>query len=127
MKESDTNIDKQSLSLEDLLSGLKPNGKYEHLQLILSKNNNRKFGQEYLVVSPLGFGVYQLLDIDYQEGRIMMTFRNTETDIVVEERLDINDRSKKFFLVCWADIKRMVYNDKASDHGKEDDLLEFCF
>lgn len=126
MKESDTNIDKQSLSPEDLLSGLKPNGKYEHLQLILSKNNNRKFGQEYLVVSPLGFGVYQLLDIDYQEGRIMMTFRNTDTDIVVEERLDINDTKPQLFLICWDDIKRMVHDPKVSDPSN-DDLLEFCF
>ena len=126
MKESNTNIDKQTLFQDDLLSGLKPNGKYEHLQLILSKNNNRKFGQEYLVVSPLGFGVYQLLDIDYQEGRIMMTFRNTDTDIVVEERLDINDRYRKLFLICWDDIKQMVHDPKVSDPSN-DDLLEFCF
>ncbi len=122
-KQSEPNL----ANLEDLLSGLKPNGKYEHLQLILKKNNNRKFGQEYLVVSPLGFGVYQLLDIDYQEGRIMMTFRNTETDIVVEERLDVHDTKPQLFLVCWDDIKRMVYKTKTSDLSNDEDLLDFDY
>lgn len=126
MKESDTNIDKQTLSQDDLLSGLKPNGKYEHLQLILSKNNNRKLGQVYLVVSPLGFGVYQLLDIDYQEGKILMTFRNTETETFVEEHLDIHDTKPQLFLVCWDDIEKSIYKTKTSDHCK-DDLLEFNF
>ena len=127
MKEPNTNTDKQTLSQGDLLSGLNPNGKYEHLQIVLSKNSNRTIRQEYLVVSPIGFWVYQLLDIDYKEGKILMTFRNTETDNIVEERLDINDSKPQLFLLCWDDIRKLVYKSKTSDFSKEDDLLEFNF
>ena len=126
MKGPNTNIDKQSLSQEDPLDGLKTDGKYEHLQLILSKNSNCTIEQEYLLVSKLGFGLYKLLDIDYQEGKILMTFRNTETDSITEERLDVNDTKPQLFLVCWDDIKRMVYKTKTPDHCKED-LLEFNY
>ncbi len=126
MKESNTNIDKQTLSQEDLLSGLRTDGKYEHLKIILSKTHDHQVGEDFLVVSPLGFGVYELLDIDYQQGQIKMTLRNTETDNVVAERLEVNDTKPQLFLVCWDDIKRIVYNDKASDPCKAD-LLEFDF
>ncbi len=34
-----------------------------------------------------------------------MTLRNTETESIVEERLDVNDTKPQLFLVCWDDIK----------------------
>ena len=53
--------------LQELLEELKLCGKYQHLQFILSKNNNRTLGQKYLVIPPTGFAVYQLLDVDYDD------------------------------------------------------------
>jgi len=127
MKDPKTNIDKQTISQDNLLSGLISDGKTEHLQIILSKTHDHQVGDEYLVCSPLGFGVYQLLDINYQEGRIMLTFRNTETDNITVESLDINDTKPQLFLVCWDDIKQMVIKTKTSDLSNDKDLLEYDF
>ena len=43
---------------------------YGHLRLILTKNNNYEFGQQYLMVTPLGFGVVKLIDIDFRDNHI---------------------------------------------------------
>ena len=124
--QTQNNSETSMTNQEDLLDGMRTNGNYEHLQLILSKNNNRKIGQEYLVVSPLGFGVYELMDVDYEDGQIKMTFKDNDTENIIEERLDINDTKPQLFLICWNDIKGMVYDDKANNFSN-DELLEFNF
>lgn len=111
---------------EEFLDCWLTTGRYNHLKIILSKNNNRTLGQHYLVVSAAGYGVYQLNDIDYNNGTIVMTLTNTDTVESTQIRLDINNEHPQYFLICWDDIVNMV---KKEDAGKTPDnnLLDFDF
>jgi Cys-tRNA synthase (O-phospho-L-seryl-tRNA:Cys-tRNA synthase) len=84
------------VTLDELLEAIQdPSGKYHHLQIILKRNNNNRsleLGQKYLVVNSSGFGVYQLLDINYSNGIIQLKLKNTNTDKIVHTSLNINDK-----------------------------------
>jgi hypothetical protein len=54
-------------SLREVIDDLSLSDKYNHLKIILSKNYNRSLGQRYLVVSSSGFGVYELMQVDYKK------------------------------------------------------------
>jgi hypothetical protein len=48
-------------TIEELLSGLSENGRYDHLRLFLTRNKTNEFGQYYLLVSRVVFGKVRLL------------------------------------------------------------------
>ncbi len=101
-------------------------GRYNHLKIILSKKYKGTLGQHYLVISSAGFGVYQLDDINYNNGVILMALTNTDTGESAQIRLDINNEHPQYFLVCWDDIVQMA---KKEDVCKTSDnyLLDFDF
>jgi hypothetical protein len=112
--------------LEDLIIGLTASGKYDHMRLILSKNDDRRMGQKYLMVSRTSFGLVKLLDIDYCENRICMALQDTCTGIIKNVHLDIDNPVFSFLLISWQDIREMMMPDRNTKQGS-DDLLEFDF
>jgi hypothetical protein len=95
---------------EELMTGFLQK-KYDHLQIILSKNNNRKIGQKYLMVTKSGFGVIKLNHIDFNNNEVHMDLQDESSDIVKHISLNINDEGFKFLLISWDDIVKMVIND----------------
>jgi hypothetical protein len=112
--------------LQEVMDGMTTLGKYNHLQIILSKNNNRRMGQKYLVVSPVGFGVYQLLDVDYDAGIIQMKLMDTNTVKIVHVNQNINDDSMHLILICWKDIVRIVRKEDVWRTSNEE-VLDFDY
>jgi hypothetical protein len=95
----------------ELCEELLPNGKYSHLRLILTKNNNRKFGQQYLIVSQTGFGLVKLCDLDFRENQIHLELQVLPSAVMQHISFDIDDDRFMFLLVSWEDIIKMVMND----------------
>jgi hypothetical protein len=121
---NETNINQPTI--QEFLDCCLISGKYNHLQIILSKNDNRTLGQHYLVISPAGFGVYQLNNINYNNGVILMTLTSMDTKRSAEISLDINNEHPQYFLISWDDIIQMVKKEdvrKTSDNN----LLDFDF
>lgn len=112
--------------LEDLISGLTASGKYDHMRLILSKNDDRRLGQTYLMVSRTSFGLVKLLDIDYGENRICMALQDTCTGMIKNVHLDIDEPAFSFLLISWQDIREIV-NSESFSSSIGDELLEFEF
>lgn len=122
-----SNVQKPTpLDFEELLSGMTSGGKFDYLKVILTKtkNNKWKLGEKYLIVTRNGFSVIKLLDFDF-DGRILMKFQCTSTGMIRHIVFDTNDKEFKFLLLCWDDIKGMVFDDNGSI--EEDELLEFDF
>ena len=119
-----------SPSLDELLDDMQnPSGKFKHLQIVLYRNKNSLklgLGQKYLVVNNVGFGVYILNNVDYENSTIQMFFTNTFTGDKAEISLDINEKHPQVFIICWKDIKEMVFNEYVTVVAY-DELLEFDF
>ena len=111
-------------TLEELLND--QSGKYKHIQIIMHRENNYnlELGQEYLVVNNIGFGVYQLNDIQYNDGVILMKFTDPSSDDPAEIRLDVNNEHPEHFLIFWDDIRAMFNYENILHDINEDELLE---
>jgi hypothetical protein len=101
-------------------------GKYKHLSIFLYRDKSSLdmgFGQQYLLVSNSGFGLYELKSVDYNSGFLQMLFTNPDTGCFAEVNLDVNNEHPEHFAIRWNDLKDMVYNGIASDYD-DADLLE---
>ena len=101
-------------------------GKYQHLKFILyndDKNLSLGMKQSFLLVSEKGFGVFNVVSVKYVKGMIKMKLKETITEKIVHLTLNINDKQPIYFLICWNDIKQLVYQDKNS-FLNDIDLLE---
>lgn len=70
------NVNLYPATLEELIIGMELNpDKYKHLQFIMNRCKNLKmgFGQMYLVVNQVGFGLYRLDNLDYKQNAIYVT------------------------------------------------------
>jgi hypothetical protein len=70
------NVNLYPATLEELIIGMELNpDKYKHLQFIMNRYKNLKmgFGQMYLVVNQVGFGLYRLDNLDYKQNAIYVT------------------------------------------------------
>lgn len=85
--------------------------KYKYLQFILyrHKNHSMDFGQMYIVVNQIGFGLYCLDNVDYREGVILLSFTNPATGNLAEISLDITNQHPGIYLINWKDIEDMLY------------------
>ena len=111
----------------DLIEAMQyPSGRYKHLQIFFYRNKSSLdlgFGQKYLIVNRIGVDLYELTGVDYHSGVIKMLFNNPSNGNSAEINLDINDEHSEHFLICWNDIKNMLYAEQT--HNSVDaDLLE---
>jgi hypothetical protein len=123
---ADLYINPNCTSFEDLLSGLTGSGQYEHLRIIMSRNNNHKFGQTYLYVSKDAFGKVKLCDIDLIDNHLYIELQDCSNGLFIHNSIDIADKEFKFLLISWQDIRNMVLNE-SNTKLNQDDLLELDY
>jgi hypothetical protein len=98
--------------------------KYKYLQFIFSREKHHRLGmgQRYLLVNRVGFGLYQLDMVDYNNGIIQMIFTNADTGNPAEINLDVNNEHPELFLINWKDIEDMVYVRRTFDCAEDESL-----
>jgi len=113
-------------TLDELVTDMELNPeRYKHLQFILNrqKHMNLGLGQMYLVVNEVGFGLYQLNNVDYHNGIVQLSFINPATDNIADISLDITNKHPQIFLINWKDIEDMVYSRIIANYT-DNELLE---
>jgi hypothetical protein len=126
VQNNNVNIAQNSSSFKDLFSGLTETGIYSHMRLILTKNNDRRLRQKYLMVSRNAFGLVRLCDVDFDDNQICIALQDINTGIIKNVYLDINDSSFRFLLISWQDIREIIKGESINK-PIEDDLLDFEF
>jgi sporulation protein YlmC with PRC-barrel domain len=113
-------------TFDELCDELSHGGKYAHLRLILTKNNNHEYGQQYLMVTPSAFGVVKLIDIDFRDNHIYIELQDCVTGTVKDISVDIDDDKFNFLLISWTDIKKIVLAENKNIFN-HDELLDFNY
>jgi hypothetical protein len=126
VKETDQNTNPDNPTIDELLLGMNPGGRYAHLQLILSKNDNRKPGQSYLMVTTTGFSLVKIIDLSFQDNVIQLTLMDSFEGIVNRFQIDLNDKSFHFLLIPWQDILD-IHRETQVNWISESPLLDFEF
>jgi hypothetical protein len=126
------NIDSTKISkptsIQELVQNMEKHpSSYRHLQIFLRRESNTgtpNSGEQYLAVSPNGFGLYQLESVDYQNRNIIISLTDTSTKEVVTHSVDINNSQPTCLYVRWKDIKNMVFDECMKRNVNDNDLLE---
>ncbi len=101
--------------------------RYQHLKVFIRRKNSTgipDFGEEYLAVSPSGFGLYRINSTDYQNGRIILSFTEASTNKAVSYSIDVNNQRPSCIFIRWKDIKDLVFNECMTSNVNDNDLLE---
>ena len=100
---------------------------YQHLKVFLRHENSNgipDFGEEYLAVSPSGFGMYRINSTDYQNGRIILSLTEVSTNKAVNYSFNINEVHPTCLFIRWKDVKNMVFQGCMDSDQNDADLLE---
>lgn len=101
--------------------------KYQHLKVFLRRENSTcipDFGEEYLAVSPSGFGLYRINSTDFQNGNIILSLTEASTNKAVNLSLDINNQRPSCLFIRWKDVRSMVFQSCMNSDQNDNDLLE---
>ena len=100
---------------------------YQHLKVFLRHENSTgipDFGEDYLAVSPSGFGLYRINSTDYQNGRIILSLTEVSTNKAVNYSFNINEVHPTCLFIRWKDVKNMVFQGCMDSDQNDEDLLE---
>lgn len=96
-------------SINELVQDMETNpNQYQHLQIFLRRENSTgipDFGEEYLAVSPSGFGLYRINSTDYLNGRIILSLTEVSTNKAVNYSFNINEVHPTCLFIRWKDVK----------------------
>ena len=97
------------ISGEELLDSMANTNVYSHLRIILShKSHKGTLPQCYLMVCPNSFGAVELLDINYEDEKVILHPQDFSRGIDFKVFLDIHEKRYKFLLIKWQDVLDMV-------------------
>lgn len=102
-----------STTYEELLAGMSSTNKYDHLKIILNASHDSigKTFQRYLWVTPYDFGIAQLMNVDYDNDQVILSYHDETNDIDKTITIDVNVPDIKLLLINLEDVKRLVLND----------------
>lgn len=115
-------------SINDLVVDIEKHpDRYQHLKVFLRRETSTgvpDFGEEYLAVSPSGFGLYRINSTDYQNGRIILSLTEASTNKAVNYSFNINEVHPTCLFIRWKDVKNMVFDECMKRDVNDNDLLE---
>lgn len=115
-------------TIEELVDAMEKHpDRYQHLKVFLRRDSSSdfpEFGEDYLVVSNEGFGVYKIDAVDYQNGTIILGLTETSTNKAVNYSFNINEVYPTCLFIRWKDVKNMVFQGCMDSDQNDEDLLE---
>ena len=109
MNRNDIKHDDKRVSEDALLNAMANSDMYSHLRIILSRKAIKgTFPHCFLMVTPSSFGMVNLLELEYDDDKIVLHLQDVHTEITSRVYLDIHDKRYKFLLIEWQDILDMV-------------------
>ncbi len=125
-----SNAKPDSITYDELFSGLSTTGIYSHLQIILHREHTiskPEFGRKFLLVSPNTFGLVRLNDLYLNDDQICLELEDVFTGILKPFFIPLNDKGFRFILIAWEDVIDIIHQDSIIQSNCGNGLLEFNF
>lgn len=81
---------------------------FKHIQIFLTKSGSIDFGDHYLMLGRNSFGIVQILDIDYQEEKIIIDLLDVKAQRVFQLPIHIHKRGFQGMFWKLDDIREMI-------------------
>lgn len=128
MEEMNSNSDKYSATLDDLVLEMENNPDlHKHLKIFLRGAEHSKpvgIGSDYMLVNKYGFWLCKLKDINYRDGKIELSLLELNTGDTSVFKIALSDKNPKHILISWTDIKKLVFEECMKNNINDCDLLE---
>lgn len=115
-------------TLDELLETWEQNpSQFQHLKIFMRcypTNDKPKLGEDFLVVSARGYGIFRVEDIEYEDGKIKLSLVVKSTNETVKYYLDINNEQPICLFIRWVEIKNLVLADIKKKSIQNNDLLQ---
>ena len=125
---TDSNKISNPTSINELVQDMEKHpDAYQHLKVFLRRESSTgipDFGEEYLAVTPSGFGLYRIESVDYQNEKVILSFTEASTNKAVHYSLDVNNQHPSCIFIRWNDVKKMVFDECMKRNINDNDLLE---
>jgi len=133
MEENETicsNKKPDSITYDELFSGLSTTGMYSHLQILLHREHTvtkPEFGRKFLMVSPNTFGLVRLNDLYLCDNHICLELEDVFSGIAKPVFIPVNDIRFRFVLIAWEDVVDILHEDIGVSNTSNNELLEFDY
>lgn len=124
------NTKPDTVTYDELFSGLSSTGIYSHLQILLHREHNitkPEFGRKFLMVSPNTFGLVRLNDLYLCDDQICMELEDVFTGLTKPVFISVNDKRFRFVLISWEDVVEIYQQASGVSTTNNKELLEFDF
>jgi len=81
---------------------------FRHLQVFMSKTGKTDVGDLFLFLGKNNFGIVQLLDIDYQEDKIIIDLLDVKGNRVFKLPIDVHRREFQCMFYKLQDLRDMI-------------------
>ncbi len=125
-----SNTKPNSITYDELFSGLSSTGIYSHLQILLHREHTitkPEFGRKFLMVSPNTFGLVRLNDLYLCDDHICLELEDVFSGIAKPVFIPVNDIRFRFVLIAWEDVVDIVHQDNITKSECDNELLEFNY
>lgn len=124
-----SNTKPDTITYDELFSGLSSTGIYSHLQILLHREHTitkPEFGRKFLLVSQNTFGLVRLNDLYLCDDQICLELEDVFTGVKETLFIPVNDRTFRFVMIAWEDVVNIVHQD-CKPSSINDDLLDLKF
>lgn len=123
------------MSVEEFMDAMSNDNRFKHLQIFLSKKEKAAIGDLFLLTSRNGFSIVRLVNLNYQDEKIIFNLLDIEADKMFRLPISIHERLFQYLFLNLDDIRDMISEidkTKAEYHFDEgeftnkdiEDLLE---
>lgn len=119
-----------SITYDELFSGLSSTGIYSHLQIFLHREHTitkPEFGRKFLLVSPNTFGLVRLNDLYLCDDHICLEMEDVFTGVTKHVFIPVNDKRFRFVLIAWEDVVDIFRQDMGDSKTRDKEFFEIDF
>lgn len=105
------------MSVEEFMDAMSNNNRFSHLQIFLNKKEKAAIGDLFLLTSMDGFCIVNLLNLNYQNEKIIFDLLDTETDKIFRLPISIHERRFQYLFLNLDDIIDMISRMNHKDNS----------
>jgi hypothetical protein len=96
------------MSVEDFMDAMSNDNRFKHLQIFLSKKEKAAIGDLFLLTSRNGFSIVRLINLNYQNEKIIFDLLDVEADKLFRLPISIHERQFQYLFLKLDDIRNMI-------------------
>ena len=108
------------MSVQELMDAMSNENRFRHLQIFLSKKEKAAIGNLFLLTSRDGFCIVNLLNLNYQNEKIIFDLLDMESDKMFRLPVSIHERRFQYLFLNLDDIIDMISRMNQKDNGVSD-------